>query len=515
MRASRGTCAIVLALVAVLVTGMAEPGQAGYTKAYRFPNSTGVNQSSVTATTNGLESVVHSYAGCCARVRGWNDNGTATGYAVSGGVFCTTVTFFGPAVAPGKTVFVGWVTGDNSCRLRDLRWGGGQTILATDEGLPGGGMVFYDYPDPGCLTVVITNDTEGVIALSDVEFAILGSALDLEGLDAVLDSGLVELRVASIDEDIDVILAEIAYYDSIGELPSPSGNSLARKLERAASYKHEGLAKYLDGDLDKALFAWDKAAHQVENFISQVTAMGDNGNLPLSLYERWAVDGGGAIAPAPEIRDALLALPEGEGLQSLTPLPCGELPAYPGLDPANCVEWPVDSLNPGEFTAFVVCNMDLGAGFIMGGSVVDADGNVLLDWLEQSVAEPAVIDADPPEITGATATPDHLWPPDHSMVQVTLDVAVSDNSGYAIWYVADVTSNQPVLGTGDGDTSPDWVVDSNDPQSLWLRAERSGNDPTGVRYYTVTLMAIDMAGNLSEPYDELVVFVDHDMDDMG
>jgi len=45
---------------------------------------------------------------------------------------------------------------------------------------------------------------------------------------------------------------------------------------------------------------------------------------------------------------------------------------------------------------------------------------------------------------------------------------------------------------------------------VWLRSERSGNDPTGVRLYTITLMAIDMAGNLSEPY-ELVVPVDHDM----
>ncbi|MCJ7752125.1 MAG: hypothetical protein MUQ65_13695, partial [Armatimonadetes bacterium] len=61
----------------------------------------------------------------------------------------------------------------------------------------------------------------------------------------------------------------------------------------------------------------------------------------------------------------------------------------------------------------------------------------------------------------------------------------------------------------DGDSAPDWVTDPNDQQSLWLRSERSGNDPTGVRRYTITLMAIDAAGNLSEPY-ELDVPVDHD-----
>jgi hypothetical protein len=196
-------------------------------------------------------------------------------------------------------------------------------------------------------------------------------------------------------------------------------------------------------------------------------------------------------------------------LQSLAPLPEGTpLPAYPGLDPGGYVQWPVTELYPGEYTAFVVCNLDLGAGFIMGGSVLDAGGNVVLDWLEQSVAEPGVIDTEPPVITSATATPANLWSPDHEMVEVALAVTVEDDS-YAVWYVAGVASNQPVNGTGDGDYAPDWVLDPADPQSLALRSERSGSDPTGIRLYTVTLMAIDTAGNLSEPY-ELVVPVDHD-----
>ncbi len=169
-------------------------------------------------------------------------------------------------------------------------------------------------------------------------------------------------------------------------------------------------------------------------------------------------------------------------------------------------------LNPGEFTAFVVCDVDLGSGFIMGGSVLDEDGNIVLEWLEQAVAEPAVLDTDAPVITSASVTPAYLWPPDHSIVNMTLDAVLEDDS-YAVWYVAGVESNQPQDGTGDGDYAPDWGADPNDPQSLWLRAERSGSDPTGVREYTITLMAIDTAGNLSEPYgpdDDLVVRVDHD-----
>jgi hypothetical protein len=145
----------------------------------------------------------------------------------------------------------------------------------------------------------------------------------------------------------------------------------------------------------------------------------------------------------------------------------------------------------------------------MAGSVVDASGDVVLEWTEQSVAEPAVIDTEPPVITSASATPAHLWPPDHSIVEMTLDVTVEDNT-FAVWYVAGVASNQPEDGTGDGDYAPDWGIDPDDVQSVWLRSERSGNDPTVTRLYTITLMAIDMAGNLSAPH-ELVVPVDHDM----
>ncbi len=510
---SAGTkLAVVLSLIIVLVLGLALPGQAAWTKLYRFPNSTGVSQSSLKATTSGLESIISQYVGCCAYFSGWPEG--RIGFTVAGGVFCTKLTYVGTAVGPNTTVAFGWTTADGSCRLRDLRWGGGQTVIAPELvlGIPGGGMLFYDYPGPGCVTIVITNDLgdlDPVIDLADVEFGVAGIELTLDELDSLLDAGLIELRVASIDEDIDVLLAEVESYGVAGELSGPSANSLMRKLEKAVAYKHDGLDKYLVGDLDKALTFWARSAKHVGNFVSEVTASAQKGNLALDLYNRWVVDGGGEIAPAPEIMDALLALPEGEALQSLAPLPPGTpLPAYPGLDPGGYVQWPVTELYPGEYTAFVVCDLDLGTGFIMGGSLLDAGGNVVLDWLEQSVAEPGVIDTEPPVITSATTTPANLWPPDHSMIEMALDVTVEDDS-YAVWYVADVASNQPELGTGDGDYAPDWVLDPSDPQSVSLRSERSGNDPTGIRLYTITLRAIDTGGNLSEPY-ELVVPVDHD-----
>jgi hypothetical protein len=54
-----------------------------------------------------------------------------------------------------------------------------------------------------------------------------------------------------------------------------------------------------------------------------------------------------------------------------------------------------------------------------------------------------------------------------------------------------VTSNEPVNGTEDGDTAPDWqIINKN---LVKLRAERSGIG-TG-RIYTITVRCTDQYGN--------------------
>jgi hypothetical protein len=485
---------------------------AAYTKLYSFTNTTGASQTSAKATLTSLKSITAS----TSVPAGWSTPPKPTiGSTVISGVYCTTINFgTSPSAANGTSVTVGWSTSGNACRLRDLRWGGGQAIVPTAlGGVPGGGMVFYDYPSPGCLTVVITNDNPDpaqVLDLTQIEYGIAPQALTLEQLAELTNgAGLVELRVAAIDKDIEVLRAEVIYYGSLGILPSPSVRSLTGKLDSAVYYKHAGLTVYLKGDTNKALFYWNKAASQVANFISQITTESSKGNIPDYLYDRWAIDGDGEITAAPELRDALLALPEGATLFNFPGLPAGTpWPSYAGLDPNGYVAWPTTTLNPGEYTAFVVCNPGLGAGFIMGGTITDGSGNSLLDWIEQGVAEPTVLDTEPPVITSASATPGYLWSPNHSMVEIALEVTVSDNS-YAAWYIESVTSNQAVDATGSGDTSPDWYIDPENPQLLWLRSERSGSDPIAVRLYTITLMAIDTGGNLSAPY-QLVIPVNHD-----
>jgi hypothetical protein len=67
-----------------------------------------------------------------------------------------------------------------------------------------------------------------------------------------------------------------------------------------------------------------------------------------------------------------------------------------------------------------------------------------------------------------------------------------------------VTSNEPIEGLGDGDTSPDWVITGN--LAVDLRAERAGNGSG--RIYTITVRCTDAAGNASAR--SVLVTVPHD-----
>jgi hypothetical protein len=101
-------------------------------------------------------------------------------------------------------------------------------------------------------------------------------------------------------------------------------------------------------------------------------------------------------------------------------------------------------------------------------------------------------DITPPALASSIATPNVLWPPNHKLVPVAIASSVSDecdpNPRCAI---SSVSSNEPVNGLGDGDTSPDWVVTG--ASTLLLRAERSGTG-TG-RVYAVGSTCTDAAGN--------------------
>ncbi|MGZ4962619.1 MAG: hypothetical protein ACXWKG_02480 [Limisphaerales bacterium] len=107
-----------------------------------------------------------------------------------------------------------------------------------------------------------------------------------------------------------------------------------------------------------------------------------------------------------------------------------------------------------------------------------------------------------PVIVSATAAPNVLFPPNHKLVPITITVnALNDVS----CKIVSVSSNQPINGKGDGNTSPDWIITGD--LTLLLRAERAGNIKTD-RVYTITVECADAFGNTAR--QNVVVTVPHD-----
>ena len=80
------------------------------------------------------------------------------------------------------------------------------------------------------------------------------------------------------------------------------------------------------------------------------------------------------------------------------------------------------------------------------------------------------------------------------MVLVTLDYAAGDNCDPTPSCTLSVASNEPVDGSGDGHSAPDWDV--LDARHVSLRAERSGQGHG--RVYTLTVSCTDSAGGTTQ-----------------
>ncbi|MCP4746801.1 MAG: beta-propeller fold lactonase family protein [Desulfobacteraceae bacterium] len=103
-----------------------------------------------------------------------------------------------------------------------------------------------------------------------------------------------------------------------------------------------------------------------------------------------------------------------------------------------------------------------------------------------------------------------LWPPNHNMVEIVIEANAQDISGLPVTLMAEVLSNEPADGLGDGDMTPDWTDPTIDQNTglitLQLRAERSGSGEG--RKYTITIIATDPSNNSSSA--DVIIIVPHD-----
>ena len=109
----------------------------------------------------------------------------------------------------------------------------------------------------------------------------------------------------------------------------------------------------------------------------------------------------------------------------------------------------------------------------------------------------------PPACELAQPSEPSLWPPNHKLVAVTI-IAVSDpEDGSVTITILNVTQDEPLNGLGDGDTSPDAVIQGG---TVLLRAERQGGG--NGRVYVINFQADDGVGGVCE--GQVTVCVPHD-----
>lgn len=122
-----------------------------------------------------------------------------------------------------------------------------------------------------------------------------------------------------------------------------------------------------------------------------------------------------------------------------------------------------------------------------------------------------VVDSAPPELA-ASVTPSCLWAPNHGLVLLRLGTEITATASETCAtasptvYIKSVLSNQPDLGSGEGNTAPDVLFGTG---AVCLRSEREGSAAGRTpRIYTITLAAKDASGN--EGTRNVTVTVPHD-----
>jgi hypothetical protein len=141
-------------------------------------------------------------------------------------------------------------------------------------------------------------------------------------------------------------------------------------------------------------------------------------------------------------------------------------------------------------------------------TVTHTDPTTTVQTASDDTVEVTVGDDSPPTFS-VYATPEMLWPPDHSLREIEVDIEVEDGCDAEVDVVLhDIESNEPDNGIGDGNTSDDIQeaeLDVDDRHFL-LRAERQG--PGSGRVYTATYRAFDATGNYTDAV--ALVTVPHD-----
>lgn len=153
----------------------------------------------------------------------------------------------------------------------------------------------------------------------------------------------------------------------------------------------------------------------------------------------------------------------------------------------------------------VVSNPPSGTSFPLGTTTVTSTATDFAGNSASCTFDVTVVDTTPPVIEDVSVEPTEIWPPNHTMADIAVEVTVTDicDPDPTTW-IDEVQSSEPVNDIGDGNTEPDWEITG--PLEVRLRMERQGG---GIgRVYTLVIKSSDASGNVATATRE--VRVPHD-----
>jgi len=112
-----------------------------------------------------------------------------------------------------------------------------------------------------------------------------------------------------------------------------------------------------------------------------------------------------------------------------------------------------------------------------------------------------------PVCTGASASPSLLWSPSHDFAAIEIDGVTDPDGDPVAVTIEGITQDEPVLGTGSGDSAPDG--EGVGTSTARVRAERSGGEDG--RVYSIQFRATDGRGGSCS--GSVQVGVPHDQSD--
>jgi hypothetical protein len=171
-------------------------------------------------------------------------------------------------------------------------------------------------------------------------------------------------------------------------------------------------------------------------------------------------------------------------------------------DGSAVVEFEVTVESKCDSNVVAVCDPPSGSSFPLGETVVNCSATDRFGNTVECSLKVYVEDTTPPTIDFISVSKSYLWPPNHRMHDVMVMAEATDICDSApVCYVYDVTSDEPINGTGDGNTEPDYEIVADN--MVRLRAERAG--PQDGRVYTIHVRCEDASGNSADGTIEVIV----------